>query len=136
MHPWQLCIAVPMLLSACTNEDIPPDRLMSRNGICLEPQNWARVVDYTRQFGIRHDLQFEGGAERFDGEGLNVAAILDERWFNGPDFALWMTSDSFRKNAANFSAISAETMTADQRALAERYLSGLEKLECRAPQVS
>ena len=132
MRTAKSCLVVLGWLSACSNEDIPPERLLAQNDLCLEREKWVAVVDYTREFGARNGFRLEGGAESFEGEGLNVALLKGGSWFGGPELALWVTSDPFRDRTANFSAISRETMTDSDRALARSYLQGVMQLACKA----
>lgn len=118
------------LLSACGNQDIPPERLLAKNDLCLEKEKWAAVVDYSREFGERTGFRLEGGAESFEGKGLNVALLKGGSRFRGHELALWVTSDPFRDRTANFSAISKEVMTDSERALARSYLQGVVQLGC------
>ena len=124
------CLVAPLLLSACNNEDIPPERLLAQDNLCLGREKWTAVSEYSREFAVRHGFRLEGGAERFEGEGLNVALLKDGNWFGGPELAFWVTSDPFRERTANFSAISRETMTDRERALAQSYLKGVVQLGC------
>ena len=131
MRTAKTCLVVLGLLSACSNEDIPPERLLAQNDLCLERENWAAVLDYSREFGAKHDFRLEGDAESFEGDGLNMALLKGGSWFGGPELALWVTSDPFRDRTANFSAISREVMTDSERALARSYLQGFVQLGCK-----
>ncbi|WP_162888010.1 hypothetical protein [Sphingomonas mesophila] len=132
MRTTRTCLVAVGLLSACSNRDIPPDRLLTQNDLCLERAEWAAVIDYTREFGARHGFRLEGGAESFEGEGLNVALLKGGSWFGRPELALWVTSDPFKDRAASFSAISKAVMTDSERALARTYLQGIVRLGCQS----
>ena len=131
MRNAQTFLVVLGLLSACSNEDIPPERLLAQNDLCLDREKWAAVIDYSREFGAKHDFRLEGGAESFEGEGLNVALLKGGSWFDGPELTLWVTSDPFRDRTANFSAISRAVMKDSERALARNYLQGVVQLGCK-----
>ena len=130
MRTAKILLVVLGLLSACSSEDIPPERLLAQDDLCLEKEKWAAVIDYSRKFGERTGFRLKGGAESFESGGLNVALLKGGSWFGDPELALWVTSDPFRDRTASFSAISKEVMTDSERALARSYLQGVMQLGC------
>jgi hypothetical protein len=123
-------LALVSVVIGCTAEELPPERGYKGGEFCLDESRWADVINYTKEFGSARGFKFAGGANAYEGAGLNIALLKGGNLFQQETIGLYVVSNPFDRRKAEFFAITRETLTSADTALARRFQAGLSQFAC------
>jgi hypothetical protein len=120
-----------ILLAGCSVEEVPADRTMSVNSICVPQARWPEIVQAMSASGRERGMQVFGG---FDDpptdRALNVALIRGHNPFGTDDLDLWFVSDPGKRDRVNFIELSRTRLSSADAAMARSLLAEVAKLKC------
>jgi hypothetical protein len=125
-----MTLALLLMIAACTAEEVPAERQYKSGDFCLDERRWEEVIEYAREFGSARGLTFAGGANEYEGAGLNIALLDGGNFFQEPTIGLHIMSNPFDRRKAELFAITREKLTPADTALARKFQAGLSRFSC------
>jgi hypothetical protein len=121
---------VTLALASYNAGPVPPERQYSAPELCLEERRWVDVIAYATEFGAARGLTFHGGANAYEGAGLNIALLKEGGLFRSTEIALNVFSHPIERGKSYFWATTREKLTPADAELAKQFEAGLLKFSC------